>query len=248
MSRRRVLGPVASSPPVSVILPTYNERDALGKLYPVLAPVVTGLGGEVIVVDDGSPDGTAAFARTLKGPPAPSVVERPGPPDLARAVLEGIGRSRAEVVVVMDSDGSHPPEAVPLLVRAVASGAAELAIGSRRVPGGRASAAPSRRLVSAAARVLARPLTRARDPMSGLFAVRRSVLERAPLAPIGYKIGLEVLVRCRPRPVLEVPITARPRLAGSSKFDRREVTKYLRHLTRLYAWRFGPPRRASSTR
>ncbi|MGB6442451.1 MAG: hypothetical protein WBF81_04050, partial [Thermoplasmata archaeon] len=105
-----------------------------------------------------------------------------------------------------------------------------------------------RRTVSAAARWLARPLTGVRDPMSGFFAVRRSILGRAPLTPVGYKIALEILVKCRPRPYVEVPFAFQPRLAGHSKLGRRVVANYVRHLARLYAFELTPRRRASSTR
>jgi dolichol-phosphate mannosyltransferase len=96
--------------------------------------------------------------------------------------------------------------------------------------------------------VLARPITRVRDPMSGFFAVKRAVLARARLAPIGYKIALEILVKCRPTPVLEVPYRFEPRLAGESKLGRGEIANYVRHLARLYAWRGRGAGRASSTR
>jgi dolichol-phosphate mannosyltransferase len=240
---------MSDAPSVSVILPTYEEREALERFYPLLAPVVARLRGEAIVVDDGSPDGTAAFARTLLGPPAPTVVERVGARGLASAVMAGFGRARADVLVVMDADGSHPPEAVSTLVASVTEGGAEFAMASRWVPGGDSPGlSVGRHIVSAAAHVLARPLTAVHDPMSGFFAVRRSVLSRAELAPVGYKIALEILVKCRPRPIVEVPFTFQPRLAGESKMGRREVAHYVDHLARLYAWELGPRRRASRTR
>jgi dolichol-phosphate mannosyltransferase len=239
-----------SSVPVSVILPTYNEREALEKLYPTLAPVVAQLGGEVIVVDDGSPDGTAAFAHTLgQDSVRCTVIERPGVRGLASAVLAGAAKAEGEVLVVMDADGSHPPSVVPALVDAVATGEAELALGSRWVDGGRAPGLGTRRWVeSTLARCLARPLTSVRDPMSGFFAVRRTILRRATLTPVGYKIALEIIVKCRPDPLVERPFVFLPRLAGESKLDRRVIGNYVQHLARLYAFEMTPARRASSTR
>ena len=234
------------SPRVSVILPTFNERAALELLYPQLAPVVGALEGELLIVDDGSPDGTAAYARTLR-PLLCTVLERPGVRGLASAVLDGFARARAPVLVVMDADGSHPPATVPALVAAVAAGGAEMALGSRAVPGGESPGLTlPRRVVSRAAQGLARPVTDVHDPMSGFFAVRRDVVARERLAPVGYKIALELIVKCRPRPLVEVPFVFGPRLAGESKLGRREMVNYLRHVGRLYA--FAARRRAWSTR
>ncbi len=237
-------------PQVSVILPTYNERASLETLYPALAEAVRALSAELVVVDDGSPDGTAAFARSRQTPLPTRVVERPGKMGLASAVLAGFAAARGDLLVVMDADGSHPASSVPALVHAVDAGGAEFALGSRWVPGGSAPGLTfGRRLISAGAAILARPLvSTVHDPMSGFFALRRTVLARAQLAPIGYKIGLEILVKCRPRPIVEVPIVFRPRVAGESKLGRSEVVQYARHVVRLYGWRVFGSRRASSTR
>jgi len=240
---------VASPIRVSVILPTYQERASLELLYPALARALAGLPAEIVVVDDGSPDGTAAYARTLQDPVPTVVVERSGKLGLSSAVIAGFEKARGETIVVMDADGSHPPDAVPTLVQAVAQGGAEFALGSRKVPGGSAPGFTRvRRLISGGATLLARPLVAVKDPMSGFIAFRRSILARGTLAPLGYKIGLEILVKCRPKPVIEVPIVFRPRAAGESKLGRGEIGQYVRHVARLYGWRLFGSRRASSTR
>jgi dolichol-phosphate mannosyltransferase len=239
---------VAEVARVSVILPTYNERESLELIYPSLTAALLPLRSEILVVDDHSPDGTAEFARGLHGPVPTTVIERPRKLGLASAVLDGIARARGEIIVVMDADGSHPPETVPALVAALDAGA-EFALGSRWVAGGsgRGLSRP-RQLISSGARVLARPVARVRDPMSGFFAFRRTILGRAPLWPIGYKIGLEILVKCRPEPIVEIPLDFRPRVAGVSKLGGGEIGNYIRHVTQLYFWRFVWSRRASSTR
>jgi dolichol-phosphate mannosyltransferase len=235
---------------VSVILPTYNEREALELLYPILAPAVEAVGGEVIVVDDNSPDGTAAFARSLSNDRVRcTVIERHGVRGLASAVLAGMARSAGDVLLVMDADGSHPASVVPAMVAAVKTGGAEMALGSRRAPGGQAPGlSPPRQVVSTVARWLARPLTSVSDPMSGFFAVRSEVVHRATLAPLGYKIALEILVKCHPKPLVEIPFVFQPRLAGESKLGGVVARYYLQHLARLYAFELTPARRASSTR
>ena len=233
---------------VSVVLPTYNERESLVSLYPELCRVLAGYAAEIVIVDDGSPDGTAQYAAGLPGPIPCIVVNRGRKLGLASAVEEGFGRARGSILVVMDADGSHPPAAIPQLVAAVRDGA-EFALGSRYVDGGSAPGmSTGRRILSRGATALARPLTPVKDPMSGIFAVRRDVVERAPLSPLGFKIGLEVLVRCRPRPIAEIPILFRPRSAGSSKLGEGEIGRYLRHIGRLYGFRLTGSRRASTTR
>jgi dolichol-phosphate mannosyltransferase len=241
--------PVSPGPLVSVVTPTYNERESLETLYPELCTALGAISSELIVVDDGSPDGTAAYAESLKGPVTCVVLNRGRKLGLASAVQAGMALARGDVIVVMDADGSHPPSAIPKLVEAVTSGGAEFAIGSRYIAGGSAPGMSwGRRAISRAATLLARPLVPAADPMSGFFAFRRPVLSRAALSPVGFKIGLEIMVRCRPRPIAEVPIAFRPRTAGSSKLGQGEIGRYLRHLGRLYGFRLTGSRRASSTR
>ena len=238
-----------SDPPrVSVLLPTFNERESLEILHPSLFAALAPLDAEIVIIDDHSPDGTAEYARGLRGPVPITVLERPGKYGLASAVLEGFGRARGGILVVMDADGSHPPDTVPRLVAAI-DGGAEFALGSRWVRGGSGRGLSWwRRIISSGARVLARPIARVRDPMSGFFAFRRAILDRAELTPIGYKIGLEILVKCRPRPIVEVPLDFRPRVAGVSKLGTGEIGNYLRHVAQLYWWRLFAARRASSTR
>ena len=234
---------------LSVILPTYNERESLSAIRPRLERALAPFDAEIIVVDDGSPDGTGPLVREFARTGRWSLVERAGPSGLATAVLEGFRHAQGTVVLVMDADGSHPPETIGELVGPIERHEAEFVLASRFAPGGSdAGLVGLRRLVSWAASRLARPLTTASDPMSGFFAFRRTLLERGALAPVGYKIGLEVLVKCRPSPVLEVPFAFAERVAGESKLGSRQIAGYLHHVLRLYRWRFAGPGRASSTR
>ena len=234
---------------VSVVVPTFNERESLGRLHPRISAALNGYAAEVLVVDDNSPDGTADFVRTIPADAHFQVIPRPCRAGLASAVLEGIDRSSGEVVVVMDADGSHPPETIPSLVAPLLAGRAEFVLASRRAPGGSAPGlSEGRQVISWGARMLARPLIKISDPMSGFFAFRRPILARAPLDPVGYKIALEILVRCRPSPVEEVPFVFAARLAGESKLNGSQVRAYVRHLGRLYRWRLSGPGRAASAR
>ncbi|MEM9557400.1 MAG: polyprenol monophosphomannose synthase [Acidobacteriota bacterium] len=222
------------------MLPTYCEAASLPLLVPRLVTTLehAGLASEVIVVDDASPDGTAAAAHDLATRHRLHVVERHGERSLARAVLEGFSRARGEVCVVMDADGSHPVDAVPALVEAVRSGRAEIAVGSRLAPGGGFRGWPLwGRLKSRFAALFARGLAPLSDPTTGMMAVRRALLDELELDPVGWKIVLEVVVKAAPRPVVEVPIVFGPRLAGRSKQSLGVFGQYLRHCWRLWTER-----------
>lgn len=230
-----------SAPDVSVIIPTYREALNLPLLIPRVAEALTqaGLRGEILVVDDNSPDDTVAVCEQLAARYPVRLIVRTTERGLSSAVLHGLRQARGGVMVVMDADLSHPPEAVPELIHVLRADEADFVIGSRYVRGGSTDERWGlyRWLNSQVARLLAWPLTAARDPLAGFFALPRATWERArALDPVGYKIGLELLVKCGCRRVREVPIEFRDRVHGTSKLSWREQVNYLRHLGRLYSW------------
>jgi len=185
---------------------------------------------ELVVVDDGSPDGTADIADGLGRTQPITVVRRPGKAGLASAVVAGFGAAKGDVLLVMDADLSHPPEVAPKLADALANGA-DLAVGSRYVAGGGVMDWPMKRqLVSRVACLMGQVLVPVRDSTSGFFAMRRSVVDGVKLNPIGFKIGFEVMARGRYKKVVEVPYTFRDRELGASKFGQREIVEYLQQL------------------
>ncbi len=219
-------------PRASVVVPTYNEVENIPALVRRIATAMPD--AEIVVVDDASPDGTAARARGLQEEYPVMVVERTDERGLSTAVLRGLAEARSDICVVMDADLSHPPEAITALVQAVERGA-DIAVGSRYVRGGRIEGWPlPRRLASKIGTLLARPLTPVRDPLAGFFCLRRSLLQGAALKPRGFKILLEVLARTQPAVVVEVPIRFEDRGAGASKFSGREQREYLAQLWSLY--------------
>ena len=222
--------PRLSAPVISVIVPTYNEADSLPLLVERLGTAMAGQTWELVVVDDGSPDGTAEVANRLSATQPVWVVRRAGKAGLASAVIAGFKESRGDVLVVMDADLSHPPEVVPTLVKAIDDGA-DLAVGSRYVRGGATMDWPlQRRFVSRVACLMGNALVPVRDATSGFFAVRRSAIDGVRLNTIGFKIGLEVIARARTKRIVEIPYTFRDRELGASKFGRREVLLYLQQL------------------
>jgi len=231
-------------PDVSVVVPTFREAENLPLLVPRIAAALAeaGLTGEILVVDDDSADGTVEVCERLAADHPVRLLVRKGERGLSGAVVHGLRAARGETLVVMDADLSHPPESIPALVAAVAPGRAEFALGSRYVAGGRTEEGWGlfRWVNSKVATVLARPLTGASDPMSGFFALRRERFEAAaPLNPVGYKIGLELIVKCRCSAVEELPIFFRDRRHGASKLTLKEQFDYLRHLRRLYEFKLG---------
>jgi dolichol-phosphate mannosyltransferase len=222
--------PRLSAAVISVIVPTYNEADSLPILVDRLGTAMAGHTWELVVVDDGSPDGTADVAARLSATQPVWVVRRPGKAGLASAVMAGFKESRGDVLVVMDADLSHPPETVPALVKAIDDGA-DLAVGSRYVTGGGVMDWPlRRRMVSRVACLMGSVLVPVRDATSGFFAIRRTAIDKVHLNAIGFKIGFEVIARARTKTIVEVPYTFRDRELGASKFGRREVVQYLQQL------------------
>jgi dolichol-phosphate mannosyltransferase len=219
---------------VSVIVPTYREVESLPHLIDRLSPLTSRFRSfELVIMDDDSNDGTEALVKKLALPWVRLVI-RTKDRGLSKAVVEGLGMARYDTIVVMDADLSHPPEMLPRMVEE--SMAHEFVVGSRYVGGGGVDQGWSffRWMNSKVATLMARPFTRVRDPMSGFFAFRRTVLARAAaLNPVGYKIGLELIVKCDVHDVVEVPIHFSERKFGESKLSPREHLAYVRHIARL---------------
>ena len=212
---------------LSVVVPTYNEAGSVPKLAERLHAALGARDWELVIVDDGSPDGTADIAAALAPRIPTNVVRRAGKGGLASAVIAGFAAARGDILVVMDADLSHPPELVPALLSAI-EGGADLAVGSRYVAGGGVEDWPMKRqIVSRVACLMGNALVPVRDATSGFFALRRSVIDGVTLNPIGFKIGFEVIARGRYRSVVEVPYTFRDRELGASKFGRREIGQYV---------------------
>jgi dolichol-phosphate mannosyltransferase len=231
----------AQSIHVSVVVPTYQEVENIPLLVERLEAVRKAQGWqlELWLMDDDSRDGSAELVAKL-GLPWVQLITRTSERGLSQAVLDGLRRARGDVLVVMDADLSHPPETLPALLAQLDDGA-EMVVGSRFVDGGTTDDdwGAFRWLNSRIATLLAFPLTRIDDPMSGFFMLRRQTFEsHGGYTPIGYKIGLELLVKCECRDVREVPIHFVDRRLGHSKLSLREQLRYLMHVRRLYTHKF----------
>ncbi len=229
-------------PTLSVVVPTYREAENLPHLIDRIAKVRNdcALDLELLIVDDDSQDGTEELIAA-RSEEWLRLIVRTEDRGLSLAVLEGLRQAKGDVLVCMDADLSHPPETLPTIVQKVQEGA-DFVVGSRYVDGGTTADDWSvwRWLNSAIATLLARPLTSVRDPLAGFFALPRRTYESGrDFSPLGYKIGLELLVRCRCKRVAEVPIHFEDRKFGKSKLNLQQQLLYLQHLRRLFIFKYG---------
>jgi dolichol-phosphate mannosyltransferase len=241
----------ADSHELSVVVPAYDEAPNIAPLTRRLfaATRKAGLSVELLIADDESP-GSAETARQVVALAAEGFAvrlqsrKRSEGRGLSSAVLLGFAASCGRVVLCMDADLQHEPEAVPAVAAPVLAGTADFAVGSRNMGGGGVGFEWSllRRVISQGATLLAVPLSGSTDPMSGFFCLSRDTLARGAGTGInarGFKIGLELMVRCGCRRVVDVPITFRQRVAGESKLSMKQNVEYLIQLIELYRFRFG---------
>lgn len=214
---------------VTIIIPTYNERDNIIALLQQLRQV--NKQWELLIVDDSSADGTGelvqSFASHHQGVRLIQRRER----GLSSAIVRGFREARGSHLVVMDADLSHDPAVIPQLLQPLKEGH-DLVVASRRVPGGGADHWPfHRQLTSAIATHIAQRLlpVRLHDPMSGFFAVKRSVVTAAlpRLTAQGYKILLELMVKNPGVRLKEVPFVFKDRRQGHSKLSPRVILQYV---------------------
>lgn len=230
-------------PATTIIIPSYSEADNLSALIPSLTTLMNQFEMlTILVVDDSSPDQTAQILKSFKKKyPFFDYIIRQGMADLSLSVLDGLHVCKTDVILVMDADFSHSPDSVTMLVDRLQKTHADFVLGSRFVSGGGIEERWSvfRRCNARFARWLAKKLVNAHDPLSGFFCFRREILVRAKsLRPIGYKIGLELMVKCRCKKIEEVPIFFNDRKLGKSKLNFKQQIRYLRHLSRLYYYQW----------
>ena len=224
----------AGLPVLSVVVPTFNERDNVTALYRKLDATLQGIAWEVVFVDDNSPDGTWDVVRALaRRDSRVRCLRRIGRRGLSGACIEGILASSAPFAAVMDADLQHDETQLPKMLSLLQSGEAELVIGSRYVEGGSADsfnrhrAGASALATEVAKRVLG---VRVADPMSGFFMIRRDRFEQlAPeLSTQGFKILLDVIATAHGKlRTVEVPFTFGSRLHGESKLDSMVALDFL---------------------
>lgn len=235
---------------VTVVIPTYNEIENL----PLIAEAIAALGYHLVVVDDGSPDGTGRLADELAGESSlVSVIHRQTKQGLGPAYANAFGtlldRGGSECIVQMDADFSHDPAAIPALVAAIDAGA-DLAIGSRYVPGGSMPDWPLlRRLISRGGNVYAGMMLglRVRDATAGFRCWRADSLARldfrsAEASGYGFQVEMAWMAQRAGLDIVEVPIVFRDRTRGTSKMNGAIVAEAMKLVTQWGLKRLVPGR------
>lgn len=233
--------------PLSIILPTYNEAENIERMIDSIAEALPQeTSAEILVVDDNSPDGTgdivSSYAARLGNRDKRfmiKVVHRPGRQGLSSAILAGVQEATGEVVVVMDSDLSHPANTIPRMLEEIRHAKCDIVIASRYIAGGSITGWPfKRRLLSKGATKIAKYSLgiKVKDPMSGFFAFRRHIIHGIKFDSIGYKMLLEMLVKVRGARVREIPYEFENRRAGASKLDSGVMFDYFRAVWKLYRY------------
>lgn len=232
--------------PFSIVIPTYREAKNIPELIRRIATVdFHGTPFEVILVDDDSQDGIDTAVEKLQQQFAwLRLIIRKSKRSLNQSIIDGFKQAKNPFFVAMDADLSHPPERIPAMLQLLQEPRNDFVIGSRYVPGG--STDPrwpfARKMTSCLAAAITSLVVSVpvKDPLSGFFALRRETfIASDPLDAIGWKIALELMVKCRCQHIQEIPIHFSERFLGKSKFNLKIAGEYFHHITRLLIYKMG---------
>lgn len=216
---------------ISIVIPTFNESENIKELFTKInTESKNKFDYEALIVDDGK-DNTAQIAKELG-----ARVIQGQHKGLGQAIIDGIKYSLNDIVVVMDADLSHNPKYIYDLIKALDK--YDMAIGSRYVKGGGTEGwSLKRRIISRCACLLSLPITPIKDSTSGFFAVKKNSLKDVPLKADSWKIMLEIAVKAKLK-FKEVPIVFKDRKNGESKFNKKQVIAYAKHLLNLLLFKY----------
>lgn len=240
---------------LSIIVPTRNEEQNVRLLVEKINESLGGIDFEVVFVDDSTDQTPGIIGELMRNHENICMIHRQGEErkgGLATAVIRGFAEAEGTYICVMDADLQHPPQMVPALLEAASE--ADIVVASRYRKGGsyEGLSGPFRKFLSVALKELTRmvffpKLNKVTDPLGGFFLVRRDILKGTALAPTGFKVLLEILVRCQWRTVHEVPYKFAARLDGKSKATANQGFTFLLHVAKLLGtvpqagrfWKFG---------
>ncbi len=221
---------------ISIIVPTLNESQNLEILFKRIAKLHL-KNYEIIVADSNSKDDTVNMAKRLAsryGWPIRAI--QTGNTDLSNAIVNVLPKTKGEIVVVMDADLQHLPELIPKLIKNLEKGN-DIVIASRLMKGSKVNFGLWRTFVSRVfcflAHIAVPKTSHIKDPSTGFFAFRRSVIKKTKLKPQGFKILLEILAKGDYNKVVEIPFNFKNRERGKSKFSLKQTILAVRHLLKL---------------
>ncbi len=229
---------------VSIVIPTYNEsKNIKGILHLIKEHLPKNTRVEAIVVDDNSPDGTGKIAedyfKSLKEKTlyTINVINRKTKEGLSSAILNGVEQAKGKIVVVMDSDFSHPPQLIPKLVEVLKQSKTDIVVASRYLNGGNIQGwSLKRKIISKIGTMIAKKGLgiKQSDPMSGFFAFNKDVIKGINFDAIGYKLLLEMLVKTKGVSIKEIPYTFLDRQNGKSKLGIKTILEFGHAVWKLY--------------
>jgi dolichol-phosphate mannosyltransferase len=227
---------------LTVIIPTFNEESNIERIISEVDLVFLHykINGEILIVDDNSPDSTIALVKILKrSKDNLNLLVRTEDHGLSQSVADGFIHASSEIFIVIDADLSHPPALIPTMYNEIKRGY-DVVIGSRYIKGGGIKKWPlKRRVISLGATFLGRILfPTISDPVSGFFALRKTVVEKSSLKPRGYKILLEVLGKGSWEKSKEIPFEFVDREIGSSKLKFTTIIEYARQVLDIILFSF----------
>ena len=222
---------------ISIVVPTFNEKGNINPLLDRIDKALPGIDYEVIFVDDSNDDTPEVIKKAAETNTHVVLHHRENEKGLATAVVKGFKLAKGDFVACMDADLQHPPEVLMDMYAAMLAHA-DMAIPSRLIPGGSDGGLDIlRKIISGSARYIAkiilpclRPIS---DPTSGLFMVKRELLEGAELNPIGWKIMVEVISQCNVKKILETPYSFHDRESGESKISLKVSFEFIQQLFNL---------------
>lgn len=217
---------------LSVIIPTYNERENIEELINRIMENKIKEEMEAIIVDDNSPDETWKIVEEIgRKNKFVRLLRRKKKAGLTSAVLDGVKISRGEKIIIMDADLSHPPEKLKEMNKYLEN--FDLVVGSRNISGGKTIGwSHYRKIVSSGAAFLSKIVLgiKCSDPMSGFFGIRKKIIQNTEFKTKGYKILLNILVDNPDIKIKEIPFVFEDRKQGKSKLGNQEIITYLRDL------------------
>lgn len=231
---------------LSIILPTYNESQNIANMLDAIKNVLPyDLYAEIIIIDDNSPDGTGQIVeeyikKNKKEKTSFKVIHRIDKRGLSSAILDGIKISTGKIIVVMDSDFSHPPEKILDMVDEIQKNSYDIVVGSRYVAGGDLVGWPlSRKIISFIGTLIAEYGLgiKVKDSMSGFFSFKKELINNIQFDAIGYKLLLEILVKSNSAMVKEIPYTCINRKQGVTKFNKSVILDYIKLVKSLHKYK-----------